>query len=208
MKLDETIGLILVDLTGFDTRENVEDVVAKAVAQLPAGRTLIAMWCVDSNWVPQVPVEAWVTRSVLGNPSERTESTLEFFGNGTIRTYRTKNSVPDSSWNWLCFRRPGEKSYRRRLSASPDVVDDSTLGTLLPVFTRDAANNVWHVSQKDCKKTIRERFQVLFTWSDESTIEVRPERTIRFRRPQVLFSEGLIGTASKIGYTWEIPRLS
>jgi hypothetical protein len=64
------------------------------------------------------------------------------------------------------------------------------------------------MSQRDCKQTIRERFQVLFTWSDESTIEVHPERTIRFRRPRVLFSEGLIGTASKIGYTWDLPQLS
>jgi hypothetical protein len=210
MTVDDKIGLILIDLTGFDDREKVDDLVTNAVSRLPFGRVLIAMWCVDGTWSPQVPIEAWVTSAAIGSPTQRTDSSLEFFGNGAVRTYRTKSVVPESSWNWLCFRRPGEKTYRRRLNAEPDVIRQSKIETLLPVFTRDAANNVWHMTHKDSKKMIRERFQVLLTWSDEWTIEIRPGRNLRFGRPQVSFSEGLIGSASKTIYEWDAlpsPRL-
>ena len=201
--MEDKIGLTLVDVTGIDQREMVEDLVTRATAILPPGRDVIVMWCIGGTWAPQTPIEAWATRAAIGDPTQRTDSTLEFFGNGTVRIYRSKETAPEASWNWLCFRRPGEKPYKRRQSVSTDIVRESTIETLLPVFTRDAANNVWHMTLKDSKKTIRERFQTLLTWSDEVTIEIHPGRTLRYNRPDVSFSQGLIGTATKTDYKWE-----
>ncbi len=201
--MGEEVGLTLVDLTGIDERETVDDLVTRAIDLLPPGRAVIVMWCIDNTWIPQIPIEAWVTRSVIGEPTQRKDSTLEFFGNGTVRTYRTNALGPEASWNWLCFRRPGDKPYKRRHTASPGVVHESTIETLLPVFTRDAANNVWHMKHKGSKTSIRERFQVLLTWSDEWTIEIRPGKMVRYSRPSVSFSQGLIGTASKTDYRWD-----
>jgi hypothetical protein len=197
-----TVGLVLVDLSDFSYREEVESLLTRAMTLVPQGRSLIVLWRCGAEWSPQIPLEAWATITAMKTASERGQDSLEFFGNGAVRTYQRDESTPKSTWYWLCFRRPGEKAYKRRNSARRDVVEASTLATLHPVFTRDAANNVWHVADRTSKKAIRERFQVLLTWSDEITLQVRKSGTSRFKRPTVSFSDGLIGTATKIEYPW------
>jgi hypothetical protein len=202
------VGLVLVDLSGFTDREEVESLLTRAITLIPEGRNLVVLWRCGAEWTPQIPLEAWVTITVMKTADERGLDSLEFFGNGAVRTYQRDESAPKSTWYWLCFRRPGEKAYKRRNSARLDVIEASTLATLHPVFTRDAANNVWHVTDRTSKKAIRERFQVLLTWSDEITLEVRTSGSSRFERPTVSFSDGLIGTAAKTEYSWNPPSSS
>jgi hypothetical protein len=206
--LRPNVGLVLVDLSDFSDRKEVESLLARAIILVPEGRSLIVLWRCGTEWTPQIPLEAWVTITAMKTADERRHDSIEFFGNGAVRTYQRDERTPNSTWYWLCFRRPGEKAYKRRNSVRRDVVEASTLATLHPVFTRDAANNVWHVTDRTSKKGIRERFQVLLTWSDEITLEVRTSGTSRFKRPTVSFLDGLIGTATKTEYSWNPPSFS
>lgn len=197
------LGAVLVDLSGMTDRESICSLISRALTSLPDGRNLVVMWEQDTNWGTRLPIEAWVTQAILGLPLDRGTSKIDFFGNGIVRVYEADSSSPSSSWQWLSFRRTGERAYARRKTASHDIVDASTMSTLDPVFTRDAANNVWHLSVRSAQSRIIERFQVLLTWSDEETLVLTDNSSMTLSYPNVSFTEGLIGVASKTPYSWQ-----
>ena len=199
----KNIGAVLVDLTGATDKLAIRAEISQSLSLLPAGRNLTAFWEPDAIWGPRPPIEAWVTQEILGIPSEREKLDVDFFGNGVVRVYQEGSTSPSSTWQWLSFRRTGERAYARRKTAPQDIVDESTLSTLDPVFTRDAANNVWHIPAHSARSRIIERFQVLLTWSDEETLVLLGQHFQALPYPEVSFSEGLIGVANKTSYVWK-----
>jgi hypothetical protein len=196
------IGAVLVNLKGVTGREEMLPMVSKALAALPEGRNLIVMWEQDSHWGPRPPMEAWVTQQICGTPQARNSSEINFFGNGVVRIYKSRATTPTSTWQWLSFRRQGEKAYVRRKSATADLLEAGSISTLDPVFTRDAANNVWHMTSQGSQTKIVSRFQVLLTWPDEESLVITNRTSRRLSYPCVSFSEGLIGVADKVPYQW------
>jgi hypothetical protein len=197
------IGAVLVNLTGISSRKEMLPLVSEALVALPEGRNVIVMWEQDSNWGPRIPMESWVTQEICGQPNARTSSEIDFFGNGVVRIYKSRQTTPTSTWQWLSFRRQGEKAYVRRKSVTADLLEAGSISTLDPVFTRDAANNVWHMTSQSSQTKITSRFQVLLTWPDEDTLVITNRASRRIAYPLVSFSEGLIGVADKTPYQWD-----
>jgi len=175
-------------------------IIAEAMSRTPDGRHLIVLWRATNEWVKSNPIEALATELILRQPNDRQTAAWEFFGNGVTRCYRSQSERVEIVWTWLVFRKAGEKPYRRKRSVGANVAAASTLDTLNKVFTRDVANNVWHMPiSQGASGTIR-RLQSLLTWADE-TIDViylkRRERRA-FHTPD--YSRDLIGVAVKTTY--------
>ena len=198
--MSELIGAVFVDLSKFDDEESTQLLIQKALKKVPDGRNLVIIWLQPKEWAEQRPIEAWIINSTLGPPEHRESSVVKFFGNGAVRIYGKNKMTPREIWHWVCVRKDGEKIYRRTDSTSKATIKKSTLSTLDPIFTRDAANNVWHLSGPYAVPMIISRFQVLLTWADEFSLIVSSKSVRKMAYPLVSFKEGTIGIAQKIAY--------
>ena len=100
----------------------------------------------------------------------------------------------------VIFRRKGEKAYKRRLSASKDLLRRSELDTLHPAFTRDVANNVWHMRNGRGLNHVIDRLGSLLAWPDERIL-ISDMTTIRARsRKKPAYDKDLIGRPTKYPY--------
>ena len=198
--MSELTGAVFVDLSNFVDEESAKLLIQKAMKRVPAGRNLVIIWLQPKEWAEQLPVEAWIINSTLGPPEQRVDSCIKFFGNGAVRIYGKNKKNPREIWHWVCVRKDGEKIYRRKDTTSKTTIKKSTLSTLDPIFTRDAANNVWHLSGPYAVPMIISRFQVLLTWADEFSLIVSSKSVRKMVYPLVSFKEGTIGIAQKIAY--------
>ncbi len=150
------------------------------------------------NWVEAVSVEVF-----LGPPSDRSEGDeWEFFGTIAVRLCRPRvgKRLLMREAGVIIFRRKGEKAYKRRLSASKDLLESSKLEALQPAFTRDVANNVWHMRNGRGLNHVIDRLGSLLAWSDERIL-VSDMTTIRARsRKRPAYNEDLIGRPTKYPY--------
>ena len=130
------------------------------------------------TWVEAVSVEVF-----LGPPSDRSEGDeWEFFGNIAVRLCRPRANrrLLMREAGVVIFRRKGEKAYKRRLSASKDLLESSKLEALQPAFTRDVANNVWHMRNGRGLNHVIDRLGSLLAWPDERIL-ISDMTTIRAR---------------------------
>jgi hypothetical protein len=72
------IGAVLVNLTGISSHDEMLPMVSEALVALPEGRNVVVMWEQDSNWGPRIPMEAWVTQAICGQPNARTSCEIDF----------------------------------------------------------------------------------------------------------------------------------
>jgi len=203
------IGGVAVVVT-TDSRAEVEKRVAEAMCDVPKGRCIFVLWEVDNRWDLSVPVEAIAVQTVLGAPGERIANNWLFYGNGAVRLYLQQESGPSSVWMWVGFRREGEKAYRRK---NNEVIDPSTLKASAipvshPVFTRDVANNLWHLQSSGGLSRIVRRLQSLTTWSDEVVLVHYKDRTVRQNHLSLNCDDDLVPVAEKIAYEYEGIELS
>lgn len=197
-------GLAIVPISRSEQRTSMEEKMSRAASLVAPGRILVAYWEVPHEWSGQVPIEAWVTAAVLSSPEKRQESEQDefaFFANLVTRTYADDPAVPARTFHVLLFRRCGELPYRRRHDPGVPLQIDA-LDTAAFAFTRDVANNTWHIRDEDAEDEIVARLSRLLCWSDEKIIEigegVREISTIRGRE-----SLNLIGMALKTRYEWQ-----
>ena len=102
--------------------------------------------------------------------------------------------------DFIIFRRKGEKAYKRRLSASKDLLESSKLEALQPAFTRDVANNVWHMRNGRGLNHVIDRLGSLLAWPDERIL-ISDMTTIRARsRKKPVYDKDLIGRPTKYPY--------
>lgn len=196
----EKVGLVVCDVSTLDADQIVK-LLDKTTAVVPEGRMLAVMWNTTQEFNVRIPVEAIVTSHICGPPDGRCDRSWLFFANGVSRCYSNNDVVPKTFWNWLIFRRPGPRTLELRSSQSKKVVERSKLQTLDNVFTRDVANNVWHLPARSGRlRTIR-RLQALTTWATEVTVIVshRGARR-RLMHEKLSLKDDYVGRAEKSPY--------
>lgn len=199
--MSEQIGGVFL-IVATDDIAQIENRVLSAMAEVPEGRCLFTFWKVNDAWGVSVPVESTVVQTVLGSPSERDTSEWLFYGTGAVRTYDTDSNQPKSTWMWVGCRRMGEKAYRRKQTEVLDrhVIEDSSIPVSHKVFTRDVANNLWHLQDRDCLRQMIQRFQSLTTWSDELVLVHFDDRVEKWKHAQMNCDDDLVPVAEKVTY--------
>jgi hypothetical protein len=72
------------------------------------------------------------------------------------------------------------------------------------VFTRDVANNVWHLLADNFKERVITRFSTLLTWQDEEFFVVDQSKTTEVKdRKALILKEDLVGVPNKVAYFWD-----
>ena len=199
-KKPSNTGVVIVDVSDLTSKKKVVNLIKSGIQDVPDGRSLVVMWKSDNTWKRTTPVESIATETVLGEIKDRDSISWEFFGNGVARIYRKNLQSVESNLNWIIFRNFGEKTYKRRHVADAEVIAESRLSTLDPVFTRDISNNVWHIPSSRSRKYILQRFKSLLSWSDEVAILYSPSGKRVIRHEPIQFDKVLIGKASKVTY--------
>ena len=177
----------------------------RAIRSTPAGRFLAVIVPLNLCWEESAPIESQVVARVLGVPSSRSDnSEWEFFGNLAIRACSLggpwRSVLHESSV--ILLRRSGEKIYERRRTATLEIIDRATLPTLHPVFTRDVANNVWHLPVKGFNTNIRRRLGALLAWSDEAIVLITERSRRRLPVLPMDLTQDLIGIPRRRDYEW------
>lgn len=197
-----TVGLVALPLHEGLTRRTVASRTRSGLELVSEGRSFCAFWEVPYRWRPTTPIEGWITEAVLGSPTAREDcpGDFTFFANMAVRTYRDDPARPARTLHAVIFRRNGDLPYRRRLDSTAPLELD-TLATLEPVFTRDVANNVWHLPDVDAESEMIARLSRLLCWSDEQVLVLKPRPEDasagrRERRPD------LIPVPVKVPYSW------
>ena len=200
--MNELVGGVFVVVDDDDDETEVARRTILARAEVPLGRCLFVLWRVGESWGESVPVETTVIRSLLGKPAERDSSEWLFYGTGAVRTYDLDKNLPKSTWMWVGCRREGPKAYRRKQVEVLDdlVIENSTIPVSHKVFTRDIANNLWHLEARNCLEQTIRRIQSLTTWSDEFVIVHFSSRSERWKHEPLACNEGLVPVAEKVIY--------
>ena len=73
-----------------------------------------------------------------------------------------------------------------------------------PVFTRDVANNVWHLSEENLIDRLIARFSSLLTWQDEDFVVVSGTKISQVTdRKKLDLKSDLVGVPTKVPYFWD-----
>jgi hypothetical protein len=186
----------------MDSDSIVEQVKVSA-SHVTDGRYLISVFDAPSTWDSRVPLEAIVISGTLGNIENR-NSGWEYFGNGAIRCYKGKSLKLTKTLQWNILKKAGDKPYKRRKEFSTAKTKLNTVPVKDPVFTRDVANNVWHLNEINIINRLVARFSSLLTWHDEDFLVVSGNKMSEIKdRNKLTLNEDLIGVPTKIPYFWE-----
>ncbi len=199
--MPKPIGVVFVLADGI-TAASLKRKVLQASASVPEGRLLFVVWSQADTWKKSLPVESIVTQAVLGPVPTRDNSAWDFYGCGTARLYKNKGTRPSSSVMWVGLRRRGPKAYLRlRSETVPASIERaSRIPVSHKVFTRDVANNVWHLTEPRGIQKVVARLQSLTTWNDEIA-EIHNAAGVSKRKHQtVSLDNDLVPVASKIEY--------
>lgn len=166
------------------------------------GRYLISVFDVPITWTSRIAVEGLIVANTLGTVENRSND-WEFYGNGAIRCYKSKSLKLTKTYQWNIIRRIGEKPYVRRKILSASAIRKNSLPVADKVFTRDVANNVWHLKNEDFQERLIARFSTLLSWQDEEFIVVSGTRSrVIEERTKLILNEDLVGVPTKIPYFW------
>ena len=182
--------------------ESIINQVEISSSQVTAGRYLISVFNAPLNWESRIPIEALVVSGTLGNIENRNPN-WEYFGNGAIRCYKGKSLKLSKTLQWNIIKKLGDKPYKRRDEFSILKTKQNTVPVKDPVFTRDVANNVWHLKEEDLTTRLIARFSSLLTWHDEDFVVVSGTKIsmVENRKKLELISD-LVGVPSKVPYIW------
>jgi len=186
------------------TEKGIRKQVAEAAELVTEGRYLISLFESPTSWDSHLPIEAYVISEILG-PIENRSNEWEFFGNGAIRAYTYKGNKfgLSKTYQWNSLRRVGDKPYSRRHEVSASFLKKNSIPVADPVFTRDVANNVWHLKQSDLFPRIISRFACLLSWQDEEFVHFNQGKSKTVEHQSKLeLSEDLVGVPTKIEYLW------
>lgn len=197
-----TSVLTFIATNGSTTQEIIKDHLLKAMGLVTEGRYLIAVFEAPNDWESHLPIESLVIGQTLGGIQNRSND-WEFFGNGVVRTYTSKALKYSNAYQWTIVRRSGDKPYARRASLSPTFLKRNTIPVADKVFTRDVANNVWHLLNDNLKERLVSRFSTLLTWQDEEFIVLDAGKAAHLKdRKALSLKEDLVGVPNKVQYFW------
>ena len=188
--------------TTQSSADAIIDQVKISSSHVTAGRYLISVFNVPLNWDSRVPVEALVVSGTLGTIENRNPN-WEYFGNGAIRCYKGKSLKLSRTLQWSIIKKLGDKPYKRRDEFSIAKTKQNTVPVKDPVFTRDVANNVWHLNEENLTERLIARFSSLLTWNDEEFIVISGSKVSQIvDRKKLILKSDLVGVPSKIPYIW------
>lgn len=189
-------------LLNVESIEEGESQIIKARDLITPGRYLITIYENLAEWEPRIPWDSKVISATMGSIEKRTED-WEFFGNGVIRCYDPKKLKLQRTLNWIIVKKAGPKPYVRKKDMSPATLDRNYLPVADKVFTRDVANNVWHIKNEKAFETIKRRFSRLLCWDDEEFLVVDREGTSKvIRKSKLQLKDDLVGVPTKYSYLW------
>lgn len=200
-------GLVILDVTSLAEldKSHMND----AALATPPGRILAAVFDLPTAWTQSYPWEAEISTHLLGQPAHRsTDPDWQILATLAVRccSVRRNRREVTREIGVALFVKRGPKAYTRRGSTPENVRKSSRLNTLHPVFTRDIANNVWHLSSTGAVREIRARLSSLLTWSDEKTLVFRNGKKKYLQHGSLEMDQSLIGVPTKIPYLWEEHR--
>ena len=174
-----------------------------ASSQVTAGRYFISVFDAPSNWESRIPIESLIVAGTLGNIENRNPN-WEYFGNGAIRCYKGKSLKLSKTLQWSIIKKLGDKPYKRRGEFSISKTKQNTVPVKDPVFTRDVANNVWHLSEENLIDRLIARFSSLLTWQDEDFVVVSGTKISQVTdRKKLDLKSDLVGVPTKVPYFWD-----
>jgi hypothetical protein len=182
--------------------DSIIDQVKISSSNVTAGRYLISVFDAPLNWESRIPIEALVVSGTLGNIENRNPN-WEYFGNGAIRCYKGKALKLSRTLQWSIIKKLGDKPYKRRGEFSNAKTKQNTVPVKDPVFTRDVANNVWHLNEENLTERLIARFSSLLTWNDEEFIVISGNKISKIDdRKKLVLKSDLVGVPSKVPYIW------
>ena len=147
-------------LGGFGEIEAVRE-------RLRPGRFAVFYWPLDRAWRAGPSLESDLVRVLCGDMDNRGGEAVEFFVNMGVRIFSRRSSAAVEEIFVMVFRKSGESLRARRLEGGAHV-ERSRLDTGDFAFTRDLANNVWHLYRGGgVRRQLVSRFARLLTWDDE-----------------------------------------
>ena len=177
---------------GNQSESAIKEQLNEAKKLVTEGRYLITVFEAPNDWESHLPIEAFVISETLGGI------------HGVIRTYTSKALRLSKAYQWTIVRRSGDKPYARRGSLSAATLKRNTIPVADKVFTRDVANNVWHLLNDNFKERVITRFSTLLTWQDEDFFIVEPSKTSEVKdRKALVLKEDLVGVPNKVAYFWD-----
>jgi len=196
----------VVGVIGDQDQSAIEFLIDELAGRVPEGRLFFLLWQVSHEWNKSLPIETIFINHLLGDPTKRSSETWVFYGNGVSRMYSETNQIAET-WMWAACRRAGDKAYFRLRSGSvsEEVKQSSEIPVSHPVFTRDVANNVWHLPVANGIDRIISRIQALTTWSDEVVLVSNGNKTSRRKHKVLECDSDLVPVAEKILY--EVPGM-
>lgn len=181
-----------------------ENQIMHAQSLITPGRYLISVYENPKQWESRIPWDAKVISLTMG-PIENRSDDWEFFGNGAIRCYDSRKLSLQRTLSWLIVKKAGPKPYVRKKDMSPTSLSRNQLPVADKVFTRDVANNVWHIKNETALDTIQRRFSRLLCWSDEDFLVVSSDTTTKIiRKSKLHLNDDLVGVPTKYSYSWNV----
>jgi hypothetical protein len=205
MTKDSAVTSITLSISNRATlsEEKLVATINKFSQRVSSGGYVFLMTEFEKSFKPGLSIEAIVLRELMDSPDKRDDSWL-FFGNGAIRGYSEVNKKLSSTWQWLILQRSGEKTLSRRKTSSNKMLKDVTLPVSHFAFTRDVANNVWHLPEKTLVQNAINRFGALLTWPGDVMLHSQNGKSpLVFESKKMDLSNDLIGVAQKKIYLWE-----
>lgn len=182
--------------------DQIQSQIRKSAELVTEGRYLITIFNVVDNWEKRIPIESLAIATTLGTVEKRS-SDWEFFGNGAIRCFKSSNLRLTRTLHWNVVRRVGYKPYSRRPDLGKTFLTRNTIPVSDKAFTRDVANNVWHLKDEDLVARLTARFAALLSWNDENFLVVNGSKTLFIEgRTKLDLKSDLIGVPTKIPYLW------
>jgi len=197
----KTVLSIFKDSNNLDSDSIIQQVNLSS-SHVSDGRYLISVFDTPKNWESRVPIESLIVTGTLGNIEDR-NSDWEYFGNGVIRCYKGKTLKLSKTLQWNIVKKIGDKPYKRRSEFSIVRTKQNTVPVTDPVFTRDVANNVWHLNEENLIDRLIARFSSLLTWQDEDFVVVSGSKISQVEdRKKLVLKSDLVGVPSKVPYIW------
>jgi hypothetical protein len=197
----KTVLSIFKDSNNLDSDSIIQQVNLSS-SHVSDGRYLISVFDTPKNWESRVPIESLIVTGTLGSIEDR-NSDWEYFGNGVIRCYKGKTLKLSKTLQWSIVKKIGDKPYKRRSEFSIVRTKQNTVPVKDPVFTRDVANNVWHLNEENLIDRLIARFSSLLTWQDEDFVVVSGSKISQVEdRKKLVLKSDLVGVPSKVPYIW------
>ena len=185
------------------SRSELEDTVDQVSKLISDGGYLFILSEYRKSFQPGISIESSILRKLMHSPDKREDSWL-FFGNGAIRGYSDVTKKHSSTWQWLILQKAGERTLSRRKVSTKKTLNSVALPVSHYAFTRDVANNVWHLPESSVLPNAINRLGNLLSWPGDIILysqNGKSPKKIEIKKMDL--TNDLIGVAQKKIYTWQ-----